>query len=110
MRQNGHVWRFVVVLLLVVGLYRLTLLDRGTSAFVDETLYFASVTALDALRAGDVAGAAKQITVARGRQLHRELSRVESHHRDGIVRGRLDIFAGLSRAGRAAVRGGAAGR
>ena len=35
-----------VLLLKVVGAYRLALLDRSATALVDETLYFTSVMAL----------------------------------------------------------------
>jgi len=41
-------------LLIAVGIYRLTLLGRGALAFVDETWYFKSVLALQALRAGQL--------------------------------------------------------
>ena len=50
-----------VLLLAVVGVYRLTLLDRGALAFVDETGYFKSVMVLQALGAGDVPGALAHI-------------------------------------------------
>jgi len=45
------------VLLTLVGVYRLTLLDRGALAFVDETHYFNAVMMVQAIGAGDAAGA-----------------------------------------------------
>ena len=59
--------RVFVLLLAVVAVYRLTLLDRGASAFVDETLYFTSVMTLQSLAVGNVAGAVADIAFARGR-------------------------------------------
>jgi hypothetical protein len=60
--------RALALLLIATALYRFSLLDRGTSAFVDETLYFTSVMSLRSLTDGDVRGAAYHITQARGRQ------------------------------------------
>lgn len=61
MARNGTgpraVTRSVVLLLAAVAVYRLTLVDRGALAFVDESLYFRSVMVLQALGAGDVHGA-----------------------------------------------------
>jgi hypothetical protein len=59
----------LLVLLVVVAAYRLTLLGRGATAFVDETLYFASVIALQALAGGHLRAAAEAVTIARGRQV-----------------------------------------
>ena len=53
--------RLFVLLLAVVAVYRLTLLDRGALAFVDETGYFKSVMVLQALGAGDLRGALSHI-------------------------------------------------
>ena len=55
------------VLLALVAVYRLTLLDRGALAFVDETFYFTSVMALRSLSAGDMNGIVEALTSARGR-------------------------------------------
>jgi hypothetical protein len=60
--------RLLLVLLVAIACYRFSLLDRGTSAFVDETLYFTSVMALQSLAEGDVAGAARHLADGRGRQ------------------------------------------
>jgi len=61
------VTRLVAVVIVVAAVYRLSLLDRGATAFVDETLYFTSVMTLQSLSAGDVHGAVKAIATARGR-------------------------------------------
>ena len=58
---------FAVFLVIMAG-YRLTLLDRGATAFVDETLYFTSVMALQSFAVGDVRGGLRHIAAARGRQ------------------------------------------
>ena len=67
-RPRTAATRVFVVLLIFVGAYRLSLLGRGATAFVDETLYFASVMAVQALAGGDIRGAAADIPIARGRQ------------------------------------------
>jgi hypothetical protein len=59
--------RLFLVLIIVVAVYRFSLLGHGALAFVDETLYFSSVKALQSLSAGDVRGAVAGIAVARGR-------------------------------------------
>jgi hypothetical protein len=53
MRPRAGTRRFLV-LLAVVAIYRLTLLDRGALAMVDETWYFKSVMTLEALARGHV--------------------------------------------------------
>jgi hypothetical protein len=67
MTRPSAVARLFAVLIAVTAVYRLTLLDRGATAFVDETLYFTSVAALQSLTAGDVHGAVKAVATARGR-------------------------------------------
>jgi hypothetical protein len=59
--------RLFIVLIALVSVYRLTLLDRGAGAFVDETHYFTSVMTLQSLAAGNVHQAVANIAVARGR-------------------------------------------
>jgi hypothetical protein len=56
------------ILIAIAAVYRATLLGRGATAFVDETLYFASVMALEALAHGHLGAAATAVTLARGRQ------------------------------------------
>ena len=60
--------RWFVVLMVVVAVFRLTLLERGELAFVDETFYFTSVMAVQSLAAGDIHGAVAALDKARGRQ------------------------------------------
>lgn len=55
------------MLLVIVGAYRLTLLDRGAMAFVDETMYYKSALALQELRAGRVRAALTHIATNNGR-------------------------------------------
>ena len=62
------VTRLFVVLLVVAAAYRLTLLERGALAFVDETFYFTSVMAVQALAAGNLHDAVAALDIARGRQ------------------------------------------
>src|SRR5436853_552902 len=59
--------RLFLVLIIVVAAYRFSLLGHGALAFVDETLYFSSVKALQSLSSGDIHGAVAGIAVARGR-------------------------------------------
>jgi len=59
--------RLFAVLLVLAAVYRFSLLGHGALAFVDETLYFSSVKALQALSAADVHGAVADIALARGR-------------------------------------------
>src|ERR1041385_1118130 len=59
--------RLFAVLIILVAAYRFSLLGRGALAFVDETLYFTSVKALQSLSAGDVHWAVGAIAEARGR-------------------------------------------
>lgn len=54
--------RLFLLLVAVVAVYRLTLIERGTLAFVDETCYFTSVMVLQAIGAGDLHGALSHIT------------------------------------------------
>jgi hypothetical protein len=60
--------RVLVLLILLMAGYRASLLDRGALAFVDETLYFTSVIALQAISEGDLTAASRAIADARGRQ------------------------------------------
>jgi len=59
--------RLLPVLVILTAVYRFSLLGHGALAFVDETLYFTSVKALQSLAAGGVRGAIADISVARGR-------------------------------------------
>ncbi len=65
--RSGAVRRLFVLLVAVTIVYRLSLLNRGATAFVDETFYFTSVMALQSMAAGDVHGAIADISMARGR-------------------------------------------
>ena len=65
--RSGVARRLFALLLAVTAVYRLSLLDRGALAFVDETFYFTSVMALQSLAAGDVHDAIADISMARGR-------------------------------------------
>ena len=59
--------RLLAVLLVGVAAYRFGLLGRGALAFVDETFYFTSVKALEAIASRDVTGAVTSLAQARGR-------------------------------------------
>src|SRR5215471_14916388 len=59
--------RWLAVLLVGVAAYRFGLLGRGALAFVDETFYFTSVKALEAIAWRDVTGAVGSLAQARGR-------------------------------------------
>ena len=65
--RSAAVRRLFVLLVAVTTVYRLSLLNRGATAFVDETFYFTSVMALQSMAAGDVHGAIADISMARGR-------------------------------------------
>jgi hypothetical protein len=69
MRRDGSDGYGLWVLLGSAAVYRVSLLGRGATAFVDETLYFTTVIALQSLVHGDLRGAAHAVTVARGRQI-----------------------------------------
>ena len=64
---RGVVRQLLVLLVAVTAVYRVSLLNHGALAFVDETFYFTSVKALQSLSTGDVRGAIADISVARGR-------------------------------------------
>jgi hypothetical protein len=66
-RGSRSASRLFVALLAATAVYRFTLLDRGATAFVDETFYFTSVMTLQSLSAGDVHNAVANIAAARGR-------------------------------------------
>jgi len=59
--------RLFVLVMTIAALYRLTLLDRGGLAFVDETWYFKTLMTLQSLAAGDVRGALGQVAATLGR-------------------------------------------
>ena len=65
--RSAAIRRLFVLLVAVTTVYRLSLLNRGATAFVDETFYFTSVMALQSIAAGDVHGAIADVSMARGR-------------------------------------------
>ncbi len=67
MTKTRTIRRALVLLLVVVAAYRLTLLDRGAMALVDEQMYYISGLALEKLSGGDLRGALRDIGGTNGR-------------------------------------------
>jgi hypothetical protein len=59
--------RLCIVVLAAAAIYRLTLVNQGALAFVDETWYFKTVMTLQSLTAGDGRGALGHIAATLGR-------------------------------------------
>ena len=57
----------ILPLLIVVSVYRLSLLGRGAMAFLDETLYYKAALALQQLRLGDLSGSLAHLASSNGR-------------------------------------------